>query len=183
MAPATYRIGKKIGPITNEHHINNVRQPRGGLSREAAAVKYEDCEKMAAGRMASGARKRSADQRKGAYWYALLTKRAARGVGGMQYNHRELAGRVNASQVKAAAMAPRLASIPNGGRQSLRRKLPTRSSGSAFSKKAIGSIGSAAKRSRATGEHHTTSTAQAVHHLSYTRPVSKQYVRDLSSSG
>ena len=34
-----YRIGKKIGLTTNEHHINNVRQPRGGLSREAAAVR------------------------------------------------------------------------------------------------------------------------------------------------
>ena len=96
-----YRIGKKIGLTTNEHHINNVRQPRGGLSREAAAVQYEDCEKMAAGRMVSGARKRSAK---------ALAKHAARGVGGMQYNHRELAGRVHTSQVKAAAMAPRLAS-------------------------------------------------------------------------
>ena len=101
MATAAYKIGKKIGPITNENHINNVRQPRNGLSREAAAARYDDCEYMAAGRTVSGGKKRSAK---------ALAKRAARTIGGIQYNRLELAGRVHASQVKAAAMAPRLAS-------------------------------------------------------------------------
>ena len=75
MANASYRIGKKIGPMTNEHHLNIVRQPRGGLSREAAAAQYEECEFMAGGRTAGGARKRSASS---------LARRAARSVGEVQ---------------------------------------------------------------------------------------------------
>ena len=97
---ARYSIPKKIGAITFEHHLDNVQRPRGGLSREEAAARFDDCEFMSAGRMGNGARKRSAGSR---------AQRAGREIGGMAYNHRELAGRAHTSQVKAAAVAPRLA--------------------------------------------------------------------------